>query len=201
MKNKGAIIVVLFIGWAAGAGSWHFIVGDQGAVSEQGMAGTLSSVSNSLAGGEEGERVAVSPLPVGPVDLQEVSGQAALPPAVLEVPPDMSAFLLEGGDEAGFSADDGVEQDTGEFIDADDPQAYVAYLNAHSDGDTVQDTGEFIDVENPSAYAGSDSPPRDTGEFIDVDDPRAYAAYWDGLSDGVVRDTGEFIAVDAGLVP
>ncbi len=33
----------------------------------------------------------------------------------------------------------------------------------------VQDTGEFIDVENPSAYADSDSLPQDTGEFIAVD--------------------------------
>ena len=113
------------------------------------------------------------------------------------MPPEMSALLMEVGE----AQDDGVVQDTGEFIDADDPQAYVAYLNARSDGDTVRDTGEFLDVENPLAYAGSNSPPRDSGEFIDVDDPQAYAAYWDRQSDGVVQDTGEFIAVDAWPVP
>ncbi len=46
-------------------------------------------------------------------------------------------------------------------------------MGAFGDEGVVQDTGEFIAVDNPPVYAGSDSPPRDTGEFIDVDDPQA----------------------------
>ncbi len=194
MKKGLPVIAALFVGWVAGAGSWYFIAKGQDAAGGQGQGDVPSAVLNPSVDETGGEQLAVFPPPVemgNPTD-----ARATLPQAVHDVPPDMSALLMEAGEAMEDSPDDGMVQDTGEFIDADDPQVYIAHLNARSDGDTVQDTGEFIDVDNPLVYAGGDALPRDTGEFIDADDPQAYAAYWDSKGDGVVHDTGEFVAID-----
>ncbi|HHH47837.1 MAG TPA: hypothetical protein ENK51_03000 [Gammaproteobacteria bacterium] len=200
MNRVRPIIAALFVGWVSGAGSWYVITKAPDAAGERGQHDALSAGPDSPAGEAGEERLAVFPPPAETGNSRDVSVRAVLPPVVDDMPVDMPMLPVA----AGNPADDGVVQDTGEFIDADDPEAYVAYLNARSDGDTVQDTGEFLDVGNPLAYVGDDSSPRlpqDTGEFIDVDDPQAYAAYWDRQSDGVVHDTGEFVAVDAWQAP
>ena len=199
MSHKRSIIVALFIGWVSGAGSWYVITKDQDMTGEQGQGDAPFAALNPFVDESGGERLAVFPPLVGAGNPPDVSARAALPPAVHDAPPEMSVLLMEAGGAIGVFSDDGVVQDTGEFIDVDDPQAYIAHLNARSNDDTVQDSGEFIAVDNPSVYAGGDS--QDSGEFIDVDDPQAYAAYWDRQSDGVVHDTGEFIAVDPRQTP
>lgn len=195
------VIVALFVGWVSGLGSWYFIDPDQSSAGEQGQTDVLPAALHPAADEDRAGSLAVispsipSPLALG--DVPDISARLALLPVVDDALPEMSVPLMDAGGEGGVSSQDGVVQDTGEFIDADDPQAYVAILNARSDDDTVQDTGEFLDVDDLSVPAGSDAVPQDTGEFIDVDDPQAYAAYWDRQADGVVHDTGEFIAVDA----
>lgn len=199
MSHKRSIIAALCIGWVSGAGSWYFI--SKGQDVADGQSDVPSAALNPSVDESGGERLAVFPPPVGAGNPPAVSVRATLSPMLHDTPPEMPVPLMETGEAMGAFGDDGVVQDTGEFIDADDPQATIAYLNARSVDDTVQDTGEFIDVDNPPMYTGSDSLPQDAGEFIDVDDPQAYAAYWDEQSDGVVQDTGEFIAVDPRQVP
>ncbi|HEB94598.1 MAG TPA: hypothetical protein ENI94_14320 [Gammaproteobacteria bacterium] len=201
MSHKHSIIAALLIGWVSGAGSWYVITKDQDTTGEQGQGDAPSAALNPSVDESGGERLAVFPPPVGAGNPPAVSARATLPPVLHAPPLEMPTPLMAAEKAMGVFLDDGVVQDTGEFIDADDPQAYIAHLNARSDDDTVQDSGEFIDVDNPPMHAGSDSLPQDSGEFIDADDPQAYTAYWDGRSDGVVHDTGEFIAIDPRSAP
>ncbi len=91
MKNKRSIIIVLFIGWVSGAGSWYFITQGQAPAVEflasQQRQGEAPSATLSPFIDEVGvDLPAVFPPPVEPGNLSDASDQSVLPPADMPEP-------------------------------------------------------------------------------------------------------------------
>ncbi len=199
MNKIRPIIVALLVGWVSGAGSWYFITNDQ---ADDQRHGDAPHVVLPQAAGEE-TVASIFPPAVAPVESGNAFGGPPSDSVTASPQSELPALLPmdEAWPDAGvYAADDGLVQDTGEFIDADDPQAYVVYLNAQANsavtqGD-IQDTGEFIDVDNPQMYVDGNAAHQDTGVPVDADDPQAYVSYMDAQADGVVQDTGEFIEME-----
>ena len=152
MNRARPIIAALFVGWVSGVGSWYVITKAPDAAGERGQHDALSAGPDSPAGEAGEERLAVFPPPAVAGNPRDVSVRAVLPPAVDDMPADMPMLPVAAGNPA--DADDGIVQDTGEFIDVDDPQAYAAYWDRQSDG-VVHDTGEFVAVDAWQALVDS----------------------------------------------
>ncbi|MBL1274540.1 MAG: hypothetical protein COB30_000470 [Ectothiorhodospiraceae bacterium] len=231
--KTSSIIATLFIGWLFGMGTWglgtwgistwYLNTNHQTGEATPGdvphLALRQSRVMSDIKAGETAMTTeGIAPtiiLPSGPGNTPRRSTMSPTDAHTqTEVPAPIPVYEAESAGLYGSAyastyanespLDNGQVQDTGEFIDADDPAAYATYLNAQPTDETVQNTGEFLDVENPQQYVYNDSLyqnflPQNTGEYIDVDDPQGYVNNFNEQSNGyngIVQDTGEFIAVE-----